>query len=264
MARAKRNKLEEKKKKGQNDDDIEDDFEAGLEKKSLTIDDILADSDSDESEDEDENKKKSKKKMDTYIKESADNIVDLVDLDAISKITTNQPMDTDSNDNGQNRKKKDVNRGFKTAPDGRLVIEDIEDMSDSDEDPDENVGFQDKSKKRVYDEEESESDEENGEDGPSARKKKAVESGSMKSGMSFGSSRYVAGGKGIHRPVAASVKSGYSSKSMKSNKSAKSTKSYGASGGDYKAKKAGGDILKKGKHEPYAYVPLSRNSLNRR
>lgn len=35
-------------------------------------------------------------------------------------------------------------------------------------------------------------------------------------------------------------------------------------GAEYKAPKAGGDIKKKGKPDPYAYVPLSRAALNRR
>lgn len=174
-------------------------------------------------------------------------------------------MDHSEAGTSQPRKKKDVNRGFATASDGRLIIEDIEDYSDSDEDPDENVGYKDKAKKRVYDEKESDSEGEEGAeaeaDGPSTRKRKAMEAMSMRSGMSASSSRYVAGGKGIHRPVAASVKSGYSSKSTKSNKSAKT---YVSTGTEYKSKKAQGDMLKKGKHEPYAYVPLSRNSLNRR
>lgn len=53
-----------------------------------SIDDILADSDSDSGV-EDERKNRSKKKgLDTYIKESEDNIVDLADLDAIGKITS--------------------------------------------------------------------------------------------------------------------------------------------------------------------------------
>lgn len=168
---------------------------------------------------------------------------------------------------GPATKKKDPNRGFATAADGRLIIEDIEDYSDSDEDPDEAVGYKDKAKKRVYDEESSDSNAEeetepaDGAGGPSSRKRKAMEAMSMRSGMSGGASSrgYVAGGKGIHRPVAASVKSGYSGKSSKSTKTFVS-----ASGTEYRSKKAQGDMLKKGKHEPYAYVPLSRNSLNRR
>lgn len=287
MARARRNKLEDQKrnkKKGgaaagaggdSDSDDDESELAGHLEKKSLTIDDILADSDSD-SDSGVEDERKAKKKMATYIKESPENIVDLADLDAISKITTSQPMDqSEPGSSGLNRagatnKKKDPNRGFATAADGRLIIEDIEDYSDSDEDPDEAVGYKDKAKKRVYDEESSDSDDGEdatggaGEDGPSSRKRKAMEAMSMRSGMSgtgaaSSSGRYVAGGKGIHRPVAASVKSGYSGKSSKSTKTFVSS-----SGTEYRSKKAQGDMLKKGKHEPYAYVPLSRNSLNRR
>lgn len=79
----------------------------------------------------------------------------------------------------------------------------------------------------------------------------------MKSGTT---GRYTTGGTGIHRPMAASVKSGYS-KSSKVSTNTNQTK-YGS---EYKAKKAGGDLKKKGSTmEPYAYVQLSRNSLNRR
>lgn len=68
---------------------------------------------------------------------------------------------------------------------------------------------------------------------------------------------YQAGGSGIHRPLAASVKSGHS-------QHLKSKNIGGNPGSEYKASKAGGDIKKKGKLEPYAYVALTRNSLNRR
>ncbi|PZC71281.1 hypothetical protein B5X24_HaOG213683 [Helicoverpa armigera] len=59
-------------------------------------------------------------------------------------------------------------------------------------------------------------------------------------------SKYRAGGKGIHRPLgsAASVASG--------------------AGTEYRSKKAKGDIKKQGKHDPYAYLPLSRKNLNKR
>nr|AJC98364.1 AGAP002961 [Anopheles coluzzii] len=271
LSRAKRNKQGRDGKDGEEKDeeDDEDDFTSELQKKSLTIDDILADSDSDSGV-EDERKNRSKKKgLDTYIKESEDNIVDLADLDAIGKITTNEPMEEkDQSRPGTSKQHKDANRGFKTASDGRLIIEDIEDYSDSDEDPDEALGYADKTKKRIYDEDDSDDsqaeqeeyrpNEDEEEEGPSSRKRKAIDALSARSGMSGASSRYVAGGKGIHRPTAASVKSGYSSKS---NRTAKSNVSTGA---EYRTKKASGDMLRKGKHEPYAYVPLSRNSLNRR
>lgn len=102
-------------------------------------------------------------------------------------------------------------------------------------------GYKDKSKKEVYDEA---SDDETG--GPS-KKKVAL-------------NPYQAGGSGIHRPLAASVKSGQSRYSKSSKVSAASR----APGSEYKSSKAGGDVKKKGAHEPYAYVALSRNSLNRR
>lgn len=138
-------------------------------------------------------------------------------------------------------KAKDSNRGFATAPDGRLIIEDIEDQ-DTDSDDGDISGYKDGTKKQVYDE--ADSDEEK--DGPS-KKKVAL-------------NPYKAGGSGIHRPLAASVKSGQS----RYSKSSKTSQVSRAPGSEYKASKAGGDIKKKGKHEPYAYVALSRNSLNRR
>lgn len=35
-------------------------------------------------------------------------------------------------------------------------------------------------------------------------------------------------------------------------------------GSEFKSKKAKGDVKKKGKHDPFAYLPLSRNNLNKR
>lgn len=91
----------------------------------------------------------------------------------------------------------------------------------------------------------------------SNRKRKANDAVSMRSGKTS-TSRYTAGGKGIHRPVAAS-----DAVSMKSGYTAKSGKSAYA-GSEYSSKKAKGDMKKKGKVDPYAYIPLSRNSLNKR
>lgn len=90
-----------------------------------------------------------------------------------------------------------------------------------------------------------------------ARKRKANSSLSQASG-SVGS-KYVAGGKGIHRPLngAASVYSNVSGKTAASKKST-------AYGSEYRAKKSEGDQKKKGALDPYAYIPLSRNTLNRR
>uniref|UniRef100_A0A8C9TWU4 Ribosomal RNA processing 12 homolog n=1 Tax=Scleropages formosus TaxID=113540 RepID=A0A8C9TWU4_SCLFO len=54
--------------------------------------------------------------------------------------------------------------------------------------------------------------------------------------------KYKAGGSGIHRPLPGKAEIGK----------------------DYKAKKAKGDIKKKGKCDPYAYIPLKKAQLNRR
>jgi ribosomal RNA-processing protein 12 len=55
-------------------------------------------------------------------------------------------------------------------------------------------------------------------------------------------SLYKPGGRGIHRPLSNGVHSG----------------------AEYKSAKAQGDIKKKGKLDPYAYVPLSGALLNKR
>ncbi|KAI4877623.1 hypothetical protein NFI96_022980, partial [Prochilodus magdalenae] len=54
--------------------------------------------------------------------------------------------------------------------------------------------------------------------------------------------KYKAGGIGIHRPLGGREESGV----------------------DFKAKKGKGDIKKKGKCDPYAYIPLKKEQLNRR
>uniref|UniRef100_A0A2K6EW19 Ribosomal RNA processing 12 homolog n=1 Tax=Propithecus coquereli TaxID=379532 RepID=A0A2K6EW19_PROCO len=54
--------------------------------------------------------------------------------------------------------------------------------------------------------------------------------------------QYQAGGTGIHRPVAKKA----------------------TPGAEYKAKKAKGDVKRKGRLDPYAYIPLTRTKLNRR
>ncbi|KAG5671610.1 hypothetical protein PVAND_001803 [Polypedilum vanderplanki] len=242
MARARRNQLNQMRNKSKkNDEDDSDDELLNIEKKTQTIDDILADSDSDMSDDETEkeNTKSKKKNPETYIREDEDMIVDLADSNAFSKITTSK------SNNQQLRlktKQKDPNRGFKTAPDGRLIITDIED-EDTDSDDDDLTGYKEENKNEFDEDTDSENEKEG-----SSKKKIAL-------------NPYKAGGSGIHRPLAESVKSGVSNYSRISKASKATTR---VPGSEYKAKKAGGDVKKKGKHEPYAYVQLSRNSLNRR
>lgn len=75
--------------------------------------------------------------------------------------------------------------------------------------------------------------------------RKRKRSASVKSGMSSTSQplpKYKSGGIGIHR--ATSVSS--------------------VPGSEYRGKKAKGDVKKKGKLDPYAYVPLRRSAINKR
>lgn len=70
----------------------------------------------------------------------------------------------------------------------------------------------------------------------------------MRSGVSSQPAmKYKAGGSGIHRPLKSSAASVYSDV-----------------GSEYKSTKAKGDVKKKGKVDPYAYLPLSRSTLNKR
>lgn len=67
---------------------------------------------------------------------------------------------------------------------------------------------------------------------------------------------FLAGGSGIHRPVGSSA--------LKKNKLDSKKKKFGTPGAEYRSKKAGGDVKRKGLPDPYAYLPLQKNMLNRR
>lgn len=177
------------------------------------------------------------------------------------------------------KKPREANRGFETADDGRLIIAEpkrgrngkstaaaADDESDDDDENDGNAADPEMDrklagKKRSVADDSSDSDEEDVREaaGPS-RKRVALDAQSSRSGKTgaSGGSRYMAGGRGIHRPTAASVRSGATGRSMGGASVATSK-----AGSAYKAKKAGGD-LKKGNLDPYAYIPLSRTSMNKR
>ncbi|KNC26487.1 RRP12-like protein [Lucilia cuprina] len=274
LRRENRKKQSEGNAKDSDEEGSDEEFVPGLEKKSVTIDDILADSDSDLPEDMDDDddhnaadKSKNKKQRNTFIREDPEDIVDLADIKSIGNVLTNRP-NLDAAKSGGKTKSSDPNRGFKTAEDGRLIIsdkalrgmDDDEGDSSSDDDDDEGVEMNEKKAVKRGMEDDSSDDEDVGAIAPS-RKRKAADALSMRSGKTS-ASRYTTGGKGIHRNVGAasdaismkSGKSGYSTKSGKSNHT----------GGEYTTKKAKGDMKKKGKLDPYAYIPLSRNTLNKR
>jgi len=101
-------------------------------------------------------------------------------------------------------------------------------------------------------EEDSSDEEEIKQANSTKRKRKASDALSMLSGKTGTSTR-----KGIHRPLG-----GKSSDAM-------SVKSGGGGfkkepGTEYSTKKAKGDMKQRGKLDPYAYIPLTRNTLNKR
>ncbi|XP_046963765.1 RRP12-like protein [Vanessa cardui] len=240
-------------KEGEREQDNDTGSDMDVRGTSKTLEDILKDSDSEmeflEEEERPRVKAKSKKgKNQTWIQDDPENIVDLADVSSSRKITATDPT---QKKRLLEEKKKKKDGGFKTAPDGRLLItDDASDDDDGDHEP------------RPSGDIDSDTDDTDNE-GESSKPSKLLKPGakrryedilSIKSGRTNRSrastatvaSKYKAGGKGIHRPLgsAASVAS--------------------TVGTEYKSKKAKGDIKKKGKPDPYAYLPLSRKNLNKR
>ncbi|XP_063291043.1 RRP12-like protein isoform X1 [Pelobates fuscus] len=118
---------------------------------------------------------------------------------------------------------------FKTTSDGRLIIPDDE-------------AEEEKSKVNV-DEEMADLMQEVGLRTKKAQKKRFREVDYDDDEYAVGSSsQYKAGGSGIHRPFSKKPEIGT----------------------HYKSKKGKGDVKQKGKHDPYAYIPLNKATLNRR
>ncbi|KAH8387862.1 hypothetical protein KR093_009905 [Drosophila rubida] len=245
-----------------------------LEPKSYTIDDILADSDSDLPEDMDTEeggaaagkskaKSKSKQARSTYIREDADEIVDLADLKSIGNVLTSGSSAAASSKLAKPKKPQLANGGFKTADDGRLIIsdkalrgqggadagdDDSDDSDDSSADSGHEGGAGANPKRGMEDD--SSDEEELHQASTAKRKRKATSDAmSMRSGVTSASTR-----KGIHRSLGAKSSDAMSVKSGVSR----------VAGSEYSTKKAKGDMKKSGKLDPYAYIPLTRNTLNKR
>lgn len=233
--------------------------------------------------------KRSKKQI--YIHEDADTIVDLADVNTMSKISSkyvmqrfhkyrfkykvlslfvpfqaSKPVKESSDILESIKKPTDVNRGFKLADDGRLIIaepkrgfgNDTQPDSDDESVDDELPG--ESKKQTIADSDSDDGDEVTGNNKAQKRKRKVSGSLSIASSKTDQSSKYVAGGKGIHRPLgAASIRSVHSQISKATTKAP--SMAYGS---EYRSKKASGDIKKKNTIDPYAYIPLSRTSLNKR
>ncbi|KAF4019135.1 hypothetical protein G4228_010465 [Cervus hanglu yarkandensis] len=125
-------------------------------------------------------------------------------------------------------KKKD--HGFKVSADGRLIIREEEDA---------NAKMEEEEGAKGEDEEMVDLMEDVGVKSKKHQKLKQKEADDEELEMP---PQYQAGGSGIHRPVAKKT----------------------IPGAEYKAKKAKGDVKKKGRLDPYAYIPLNRTKLNRR
>nr|CAD7457370.1 unnamed protein product [Timema tahoe] len=237
----------EQRKQENSDDDIDEPFI--IKSYSKTIDEILAESDDSDLEDDEmlgkpgPSKKKKTKQVNAWIQEDEDNIMDFTDVAASRRITATNPKEAVIKE-----QKKSKNTGFKTAPDGRLIIVDT---SDGEE---ERV-------KRVQRHLAPDSDDDIEEDqksntgiamlSPMGRKRKLSVSTNAHSEPVM---KYQAGGSGIHRPV----------KVAKKQKAKKKDLQGLTSGAVYRSKKARGDMKRKGLPDPYAYVPLSRKMLSKR
>ncbi|XP_043521019.1 LOW QUALITY PROTEIN: RRP12-like protein [Frieseomelitta varia] len=236
----KKNKRELKKlEKEENEDDIE--FDAKRRPKSL--EEILADSD-DEFEENLENKKPTKKKRtsrkEAWIQENEE-IIDLIDPAAARNISTTQPGAT-INSKTVAAKRKD--REFKTTPDGRFII-----TLDNEKDDEPKPKRRKKSKLLLHSDSEDDYEDDDIQSVATSqemsRKRKYSDNYDNLSVKSALTTKYEAGGSGIHRSL-------------------KKAKTERIPGAEYKASKAGGDVKKKGKPDPYAYVPLTRAALNKR
>ncbi|XP_037660690.1 RRP12-like protein isoform X2 [Choloepus didactylus] len=128
---------------------------------------------------------------------------------------------------GRGRKR---DHGFKVSADGRLIIREEEDDGKMEEESD----------TKGEDEEMADLMEDMGVSNKKHQKlkhQKEAEDEELEMPP-----QYQAGGSGIHRPVPKKAEPG----------------------AEYKAKKAKGDVKKKGRLDPYAYIPLNRSRLSRR
>lgn len=246
---ARKKKQKEERKAAGNEEEEDDEDETEMATQPKTMEHVLADSDS-ELENEEEDKDVRKKTPKTWIQEDEGSIVDFLDPAAAKKVSSTNPARAMLAQLTAEKKKKKESI-FKTAPDGRMIIDDGGDSSDSSQESDVDLSKaldkMEVDRKRKIDDHESMVDEE---DEPSFK--------------------YQAGGSGIHRPVAVAVKPSSAKRTVhklttkqRAQQSQEKVKpaDYGV---EYRSEKARGDVKRKGQPDPFAYVPLSRNALNKR
>jgi len=240
--------------KGDALDGDDDEFSATIGKtRQKTMDDYLANS-SDEEFDDDEcyvegvtKSKKKKAKDDAFIQEG-DDILDLLSSKAAAAISTTRPISLAAAEAKQKKRKVAKKNDFKITPDGKIVVDNkiLKDDGRSEDEDDDEMDAQrmdDTDNLKDYTVDEDGETEETFESLVASKKRKiSSETGSMKSRMSGASKRssYTTGGSGIHRNLGS------------------------APGSEYRSKKSRGDLKIKGKPDPYAYIPMTHKSLNKR
>ncbi|KAG7165273.1 RRP12-like protein [Homarus americanus] len=228
-------------------EDVSDDEDFTSRALPASLDEILAEIDTDNEEDEEEGATKSKgkgkgrgkqegkkKKKITWIKEDTENIVDLLDASAGQALVSKRPTLKAARDRGASKEDGSTS-GFQVDKGtGKFIIKEDNSKEKKDsvskmdfmEDIDEFLGMK------------------AGAQGGKIKNRKRTFSG--------GSSEQV------EPPVkVATVTTGKDGK----KKVSKKAHDYGS---EFRSKKAGGDMMKKGKVSPYAYVQFSKDRLNKR
>ncbi|KAG0050943.1 hypothetical protein BGZ83_004275 [Gryganskiella cystojenkinii] len=198
----------------------------------------LSDDDEDEEggEGKAQQKKSNKKKQgaDAWIKEDGDTPLDFLDRTVVSRVTASHPSTQTA------RKIKDLSSAFKTSSDGKLMIDDSDEENgdDDEEEIDEQAMEMDQAENNYLESLRNADGFTRGQGG----KIKFNKTNKRGAGGKDEDTEMTEGGAGPIRSKGVAGKDKGPAKLM---------------GQDFKAKKAGGDVKKKGRVDPYAYVPLT-------
>ncbi|XP_063963855.1 RRP12-like protein [Lytechinus pictus] len=238
------------------EDEEGEDFDALVPQKPKpeSIEEILQETDS-ESDVEDEDAKDAKSKVKgrktkkvagqrgkAWLKEGEkeDAPLDFLDPSVSRRVLATKPESKETQSAGH------IKHNFKTLPDGRLLIAEMEEEEAEKVKGKKKQGGKAKGGGAATDDLEDMMDDEFSKFQKTTKRK--LEDLSISDDEDETPTKYKAGGSGIHRPIGVPKKE----------------KPVVKPGQEYAAKKAGGDMKKKGKQDPFAYIPLNRQQLNRR
>jgi ribosomal RNA-processing protein 12 len=215
-----------------------DEDDSGLKGRQNTMSEMLADSSDDEFDEQEETKSKRGARKGTWIQEG-DGILDLLSSSAAQQISSTKPAQAKVK--VEDEKKRVRKSDFKIGADGKIIITEKGGKDDDDDDEvkhkpidfdksDEEATFEDlvHTKKRKI-----------GSEAGSVKSRMTSASTSRQSTVGVDAKKYRPGGSGIHRKL-------------------------DAPGQEYKSKQGHGDVKKKNKPDPYAYIPLTHKTLNKR